>query len=170
MTQMKNRNLVPVVMVIALSVRPSLTQELRRPADPNGAKALIEAINDALSTHDSGAFSGLVSPDADLWSGCERIGQGGNAIYDRLQDHGVWSEVTPPRLEIESSRMISSEVALVDARQVQYGSVIVKRALHITLVLRYEEAKWRIAAMRVAAPCINVVRPAATALTSARSA
>jgi hypothetical protein len=61
--------------------------------------------------------------------------------------------------------MISSEVALVDTRQVQYGSVIVKRALHITLVLRYEEAKWRIAAMRVAAPCINVVRPAATALT-----
>jgi hypothetical protein len=94
MTHMKNRNLVPVVMVIALSAGPSLTQELRCQADPNGTKALIDAINDALSKHDSGAFSGLVSPDADLWSGCDRIGQGANAIYDRLQDHEIWSEVT----------------------------------------------------------------------------
>ena len=147
----KSGYIVPVLMLIALSVEPSLAQEPRRPADLKGANALIEAINNALSKHDAGAFSGLVSPDADLWIGCDRIGRGDHTIYDRLQDHEIWSEVTPPSLEIESSRMISSEVALVDARQVQYGSVIVKRTLHTTLVLRYEDAKWRIAAMRVAA-------------------
>ncbi len=60
----------------------------------------------------------------------------------------MWSEVTPPAIQTESVRFVSSEVAIVDGSQVQYGSVIVKRRLPIMLLMKMDGKEWRIVSMR----------------------
>jgi hypothetical protein len=62
---------------------------------------------------------------------------------------GPLSEVTMPRIVIESVRFITADVALVDAANTQYGSVILMRRLPVLLVMKKEGQNWRIAALRV---------------------
>jgi hypothetical protein len=56
------------------------------------------------------------------------------------------SEVTTPRVVIQSVRFITPDVALVDAANTQYGSVVLVRRVP---VMRKEREGWRITAVRV---------------------
>ena len=60
-----------------------------------------------------------------------------------------WSEVTTPRIVIQSMRFITPDVALVDAVNTQYGSVILVHRVPVLIVMKKEEQDWRIAALRV---------------------
>src|SRR5258707_6218201 len=47
-----------------------------------------------------------------------------------------WSEVTTPRMVIQSIRFVTSEVALVDAANTQYGSTILVRNVPMLIVMQ----------------------------------
>ena len=67
-----------------------------------------------------------------------------------MQPSGTpWSEVTAPRIVVHAVRFVTPEVALVDAANTQYGSVIVVRRVPVLLVMRKEGTEWRIASVRV---------------------
>jgi len=65
------------------------------------------------------------------------------------EPHAPWSEVTTPRILIQSIRFITPDVALVDATNTQYGSVILVRRVPVLIVVKKEKQEWRIAALRV---------------------
>jgi hypothetical protein len=63
------------------------------------------------------------------------------------------SELTRPRILVESVRFITGDVALVDAANTQYaspGGLVAK--VSVLLVMKKETQGWRITALRVLAP------------------
>lgn len=60
-----------------------------------------------------------------------------------------WSEVSTPQIHCRSVRFITPDVALVDAENTQYGSVILVRRVPVLFVVRNEHGAWRIAALRI---------------------
>ena len=59
------------------------------------------------------------------------------------------SEVTPPMVDIQSIRFVTSDVALVDAASTHYGSLVLHSRIPVLLVLRRDGADWRIVSLRV---------------------
>lgn len=68
----------------------------------------------------------------------------------REKSDAPWSEVTSPRIVIQSVRFIARDVALVDATNTQYGSVILVRRIPMLFVMK-KRSGWRIASVRVLA-------------------
>ena len=66
---------------------------------------------------------------------------------------GVMSEVTPPRISMRAVQFITPDVALVDAENTQYGSMIGVRRVPIVFVVKRDGTEWKIAATRVRAHC-----------------
>jgi hypothetical protein len=60
-----------------------------------------------------------------------------------------WSEVTAPGVTIRSIRFVTPDVALIDAANTQYGSVILQTRIPVLLVMRREGIDWRIVSLRV---------------------
>ncbi len=56
-----------------------------------------------------------------------------------------WSEVTHPQLEVRSTRILSPKIAIVEADNVQYGSLILRRSQPLLLLFRKYGGQWRIA-------------------------
>ncbi len=78
--------------------------------------------------------------------------------FDRLLDldrrllklsEEPWSEITGPRLVIQSIRFVTPDVALVNAVNAHYGSIILARRIPVLLVMKKEGTDWRIASLRV---------------------
>ena len=59
------------------------------------------------------------------------------------------SEVTAPIVVIGSIRFVTSDVALVDAANTQYGSLVFHTRIPVLLVLRRDRTGWRIVSLRV---------------------
>jgi hypothetical protein len=137
-----------IISIAMLSSSLGLAQEPARTADVDGVNSLVRAVNEALRMNDTAAFSSLFIPNADLWLGGEQIGKGPGAIQGALKNRGVWSEVTPAQLDNAAVRLISPDVALIDAKYTQYGSMILKRTIPVLLVVKHEQGVWRIASMR----------------------
>lgn len=115
-------------------------------ADEQADRIAIERLLDALSDYQPAAgqehVSALFTADAD--NDLSRL-----AELDPAEP--PWSEVTKPRVALHSLRFITSDVALVDASNTQYGSIVVKRRIPLLLVLKKEARGWRIASLRVLA-------------------
>jgi hypothetical protein len=60
-----------------------------------------------------------------------------------------WSEVTTPRLVIQSVRFVTPDAALVDAANTLFGSTILARRIPVLVVMKKEGAGWRISSLRV---------------------
>src|SRR2546430_9858013 len=60
-----------------------------------------------------------------------------------------WSEVTGPRMVIQSIRFVTPEVALVNAANTHYGTMILARRIPVLFVMKKEGTSWRIASLRV---------------------
>jgi len=60
-----------------------------------------------------------------------------------------WSEVTAPRLVIQSVRFVTPDVALVDAANTHFGSTILALRIPVLFVMKKEGAVWRISSLRV---------------------
>jgi hypothetical protein len=67
----------------------------------------------------------------------------------------LWPEVTSPHIVIRSIRFITPRVALVDAANTQYGSVVLVRRVPLLLVMK-KEKEWRIASLRVLVDPMNL--------------
>jgi hypothetical protein len=59
------------------------------------------------------------------------------------------SELTMPRIVANSIRLITRDVALVDAAKTQFGSVFFFRSVPVLFVLKKEGTNWKIAAVRI---------------------
>jgi len=110
--------------------------------------SVITALNAALSHSDKPALASLFAADADLRTSRKILATGPEAIAEALAGHAVWSETTPPRIVKASVRLLSPEVALVDADQIRYGSMIGKQSVPVILLLKRTAADWRIVSMR----------------------
>jgi len=67
-------------------------------------------------------------------------------------DHFAVQEASPVYFEAGAIRLVTPDVAFVDATASQFGSLIVKRTVPAVFVLKREGGAWRIAVMRIAAP------------------
>lgn len=56
-----------------------------------------------------------------------------------------WSEVTSRLITVRSIRFLSPRIALVQSTATQYGSVMVMQSAPMLLVMKKDEAVWRIA-------------------------
>ena len=56
-----------------------------------------------------------------------------------------WSEVTHPQLAVRSTRILSPNIAIVEADNIQYGSLILRRSQPTLLLFRKYVRQWRIA-------------------------
>jgi hypothetical protein len=66
-------------------------------------------------------------------------------------DRFAGQEVSQVYFAVTAIRMVSADVAFVDATASQYGSLIMKRSVPAVFVLKREGGAWRISVMRVAA-------------------
>jgi hypothetical protein len=71
-----------------------------------------------------------------------------------LLPSGPMSETTPPRIVTRAIEFITPDVALVDAENTQYGSVVPVRRVPIVFVVRREGSEWKIAATRALCPAL----------------
>jgi len=67
-----------------------------------------------------------------------------------------WSEVTRPKIALQSIRFITYDVALVDAANSQYGSMILMRRVPLLMVMKRESSGWRVASLRVIVDLLNL--------------
>ena len=70
-----------------------------------------------------------------------------------LAPAGTMSETSPPHISIRAVQFITPDVALVDAENTQYGSVVMVRRVPIVFVIKRDGAEWKIAATRLPAGC-----------------
>jgi hypothetical protein len=113
--------------------------------DRRAIQSVVEALNAGQAGEGQKHVANLFTGDAD------------NQL-DRLSDldrrmlpssHKPWSEVTIPRVVVQSIRLITKDVALVDAANTQYGSTVLVRRVPLLMVMRREAKGWRIASLRV---------------------
>ena len=104
-------------------------------------------------------MASLFAPDGDLWIGSEIAGKGPEEIEGALEKAAIWSETTAPVIQNESVRLLSDDVALVNANQVQYGSLILKKSVPLTMLLKYAGGRWQIMTMRLNQFCITEAPP-----------
>jgi len=67
-----------------------------------------------------------------------------------------WSEVTPPRIVIQSIHFATQDVAVVDAFNRQFGPVLV-RSIPVLFVVKRQGDVWRIDSLRVVVDRIGLV-------------
>jgi hypothetical protein len=121
----------------------------------NDAVALIVKLKQSVGHSDAKQVASLFAPDGDLWIGNEIAGKGPEEIEGALEKPAIWSEMTAPNIQNESVRLVSDDVALVNANQAQYGSVILRKSVPITILLKYAGGRWQIVTMRLNQFCIT---------------
>ncbi len=120
--------------------------------EPNGIRSVIAKLNQARKNSDAKALSELFAPDGTLRVGTVVVASGQDAIGDALDKRPAWSEVTAPVIGRISVRFLASDVALVDAEQTQYGSLILKQRDPVTLLMKFEGSQWRIVSLWLSPP------------------
>ena len=118
-------------------------------ADEAADRTAIERVIGALNAERAGAgqkrVAGLFTADAE--NELDRLSKLDRWLV-QASDR-PWSEVTTPRMVIQSIRLITPDVALVDAANTQYGSTILVRRVPVLVVMKREGKDWRIASLRV---------------------
>ena len=103
-----------------------------RAAEPEGSEAIRKAI---ASFNDAHERATVLARDADL------------SPLDRF----AGQEVSQVYFEATAIRLVTPDVAFVDAMACQFGSLIMKRTVPAVFVLKREGGAWRISVMRIAA-------------------
>jgi hypothetical protein len=74
-------------------------------------------------------------------------------------DEQPLSEITSPRITTRAIRMITTQAALVECTNTQYGSVIIVRSASMLLVMKKDGAQWRIACVLELGDAAGVAKP-----------
>lgn len=114
---------------------------LAQSADRAAIESLIAALNDHTATAASLCTTDAASDSAEL-ARLESLDRMLSVSEEPL------SEVSAPKIAIRSVRFITPEVAVVDAANKQYGSVILSKSVPLLLIMKKEAGNWRIAAFR----------------------
>ena len=113
-------------------------------ADERTDRTAIQALVEALNADSKTPPSSLFTADAD-----NRLASLADLDRMLLPANTPWSEVTKPRIMLQSIRFVTPDVALVDAANTQFGSAILVRRVPVLLIVTREAAGWRIASLRV---------------------
>jgi len=135
------------VLIAATAPLIALAEEPDRRADIAQIRSVIAELNKARKSSDGKAFSNLFSLDGTLKIGNQIVAMGRVAIEKTMTKPLFWSEVTAPIIGNESVHFISSDLALVMGTQSQYGSMILKQTIPVTILLRLEGKEWRIVSL-----------------------
>jgi hypothetical protein len=103
-----------------------------RPDDRKAIRKVVTSLNEAYAHGDSAAMEKVFAAS----DGAPQV-----------ENRSVWSETTPPHIEIRSIRFISRSVASVDAVESQIGHMSARRSA-VFLILRRTGGEWRIASYR----------------------
>ena len=118
-------------------------------AEAEDIRSALERFNQGVREQSMDKIRTLFAPEADYRDGARQL-QGIDAILALLSDKEVWSERTRPMLQKPSIKLINTSVALVDAQMVSYGSVIVKSALPVILLMERKGPEgWTISSWRM---------------------
>lgn len=126
--------MLKTITILLLTVGVGLAQES---IEADRIRAVITQLNNK-------PFSLLFAPNGSL-----RIGNRTVAIEEATKGRPIWSEVTAPLIEIKSVRFLAPDLAFVEATQTQYGSLILKQSVSVTLLMELEGDEWRILSMRL---------------------
>ena len=126
--------------LLSFALTPAVAQEPR---------STIVALNKALAAGDKQALSALFTADSDFRIGRRFVANGPEPIAAALLNRSALSEVSPPRITKESVRLLSPDVALADAEQVRYGSMIIKQSTPVILLLKKTAEGWQILSLRL---------------------
>jgi uncharacterized protein (TIGR02246 family) len=140
------------ILILLLCTAPAFAQ--------NSVEAVIAAVNEAAASGDAQAFATLFAADGDLWRGGKRVASGREAIAHSFKPRGVWTEQSPPKIKNESVRIVTPDVALVDAIQVRYGAMNMGQTVPVLMLLRRMDDAWKIVTMRVMGSDGVIIRPA----------
>ena len=116
-------------------------------ADAAADRAAIEQVVKVVF---SGAAAGTPMPAmfaADADSEFDKLVQLDRQLL-RLSNEPL-SEVTAPAVVIRSVRFVTPDVALIDAANTQYGSLVLQTRIPVLLVMRKEAQNWKIVSLRV---------------------
>ena len=112
-------------------------------ADRAAVEAVARAVFDrAASGNDTSA---LFAADAD--SEYDRLVEIDHRLTQRSKE--PMSEVSEPHVVIGAIKLITPDVALVNAANNRYGSLVLRIQIPVLFVMRREGAEWRIVSLRV---------------------
>ncbi|OFW01672.1 MAG: hypothetical protein A3H94_00050 [Acidobacteria bacterium RIFCSPLOWO2_02_FULL_60_20] len=146
------RKFAVIVLAVVGAVITVVAQIPDRSAEVAKIQTVIAHLNEARRESNGKAFSQLFTADGEFRFENEGVATGRDAIEAGLPRPKDWSEVTAPRIENESVRFLSANVALVDASQTQYGSLILKQSVPVLLLLKRDAGNWRIISLRIYRP------------------
>ena len=119
------------------------------PAVAQEPRSTIAALNKALAAGDKQALSAVFTADSDFRIGRRFVASGPEPIAAALLNRPALSEVSAPRITKESIKLLSPDIALADAEQVRYGSMIVKQSTLVVLLLKKTGEGWQILSLRL---------------------
>jgi hypothetical protein len=112
--------------------------------EPNGIPAFLKELSQALNRADAKTLEPLFAPDAELRIGRQTAVRGPHEIAVALTTRKVWSEEGPPWITDQSVRVVSADVAFVDAVETRVAG----GRTPIFLLLKRTGANWRIVLFR----------------------
>jgi hypothetical protein len=119
--------------------------------DGERIRSVLRGFNEASRKAEPRLFRTLFTPHANYRDGARSL-NGADEIISLFTDRQVWSERTTPVLQEPSIRLVGSSAAFVDAQLVQYGSMVVRSAVPVVLLLeKTESAEWKISSWRMSA-------------------
>lgn len=135
--------------MVFFAVAAALPAQPRRVSEPSEVTAVIRSLNALIADPNLQASAELFGSEADIWVNECRLGVGPAEILELLKTRKLWTEGTPPKIQqTQRTRLLGAEVAIVDAIQVQYGSIVVKSETAVTVIVRKLNGNWRIESLR----------------------
>ncbi len=123
--------------------RPAEQRPTKRGTKANAAHPVVLRLSATLADHDSHGFVQLFSKDADVRIGSRLLADGPAGIWHALEEPPM-SETTAFHVVQKSARAVDPDVVIVYAEMVQYGSLFVRRAFPLQLVLKRTGTEWKI--------------------------
>lgn len=114
-------------------------------------QGIVDALNDYVPDGGQQHVSALFTNDAD-----NQLARLSDLDRRLVPTNTLWSEVTKPKIALQSIRFVTPDVALVDAANIQYGSTILVRRVPLLIVVKREASGWRIASLRVMVDLMNL--------------
>lgn len=112
-------------------------------ADVEAVHSVVSRLSKALANQDAKGLTRLFSRDAEVRLGSQIVADGPAGLLKAFEQP-PFSETTPFHVVRKSVRILAPGLAIVYGELVQYGAVIVRRALPVQLVLRQTDSEWRI--------------------------
>ena len=134
-----------VVLMFVLFAVPARSQQVA----PAVLRAAISELKQAIVRADAAVLARVLSDDVDLWTGGILRETGQSSVAGNVTQRPIWSERGPAYLKNESIRVVSADVALVDARWVRYGSTGSAGSPPVLFVLKKEGPRWLVASIRI---------------------